>query len=79
MAGVTNDLAFFCDHRMTALRAGVKKFLAFRGVSILFHLLTELEKGRQGFDDRLRGVFVLIHEFRLTRFFGPFQASLHPL
>jgi len=66
MAVVANDLAFFRDHSVAALGAGVKKGRGFVGVFIRPLRLSKIQEGWKAFNVDIGVLRMLVHVFRLT-------------
>jgi hypothetical protein len=78
MALITNDLAFFSDHGVAALGAGVKKFFGFIDDCITFDHPAEVQQRRQwsNLDRHFRIVFAhKAHSWKMNR---DLSAALKP-
>jgi hypothetical protein len=78
MAPIANDLAFFGDHAVAALRAGIEKFLSFAEDRAIFNHAAEVQKGRQRRNRRFRVSVFFVHKTSLSRRFYPLNADLLP-
>ena len=69
MAGVADDFAFFCDHGMAALGAGIKEGLHLINGGGIFHDPSELQQGGKRCDRQFGFGTLVVHKSSLTRLF----------